>query len=174
MPDAVPENRPDRTGPVDSSAPEVTSLCRGDGAATSDFSRHSSEIGSSVDVHPASSGSFADGLPLFRAPMVAQILPINAAVNGLVVSVVRSGTGVPSEAVFHALDGHQFEIDGSACHVEVYGVYDAGGKRWLQLALADERERMVTLRVDASHGIECALVSLALKPIGSALSQKAL
>ena len=101
--------------------------------------------------------------------MVAQILPINAAVIGLVMSVARSGTGVPSEALFQALDGHRFEIDGGACDVAVYGVYDYGGHRWVQLALADERERMVTLRVDANQGIECALVSLAMKPSGLAL-----
>lgn len=89
---------------------------------------------------------------------------LQRAVNGLVVSVVRSGTGVPSEAVFHALDGHRFEIDGGACNVEVYGVYDDGGRRWVQLALEGERRRMVTVRVDADLQPECALVSLAMKP----------
>ena len=105
--------------------------------------------------------------------LVARILPIMRRVNGFVMSIARSGTDVPSEAVFHALDGHQFEIDGTACHVEVYGVYDDGGQRWVQLALADERQRMVTLRINARKGIEClegfecALVSLAMNTTAS-------
>lgn len=172
MPDALPENRPNQTASLNSSAPQVTSLCRSGGAATSHFSRHSSEVWSSVDVRPASCRTGPPPIAHLLAPTVAQILPMRTAVSGLVTSVVRSGTGVPSDAVFRALDGHQFDFDGSTCHVEVYGVYDAGDRRWVQLALADERERMVTLRVDANHGIECALVSLAVKPVGIALSQR--
>ena len=56
---------------------------------------------------------------------------------------------LPLDTVFHALDGQDVHIDGDACQVEVYGIYDDGGKRWVQLALAGQRPRMMTLRLGA-------------------------
>jgi hypothetical protein len=69
-----------------------------------------------------------------------------------------------SEAVFRTLDGHDFEFDGGACHVEVYGVFDDGEHRWVQLALDGDRQQMLTLRIEAQakDKPDCTLVSLAL------------
>jgi len=72
-----------------------------------------------------------------------------------------SPSGAPLEAVFLALDGQECEIDGYTCHVAVYGIWDAGGHRWVQLALDGNHHRMLTVRLEpADHG--CALVSLAV------------
>ena len=70
------------------------------------------------------------------------------------------------ESIIEALDGREFEIEGAACHVEVYGVWDEGGRRWVQLALDGERPRMLTLRLSAPQERECALVSVASVPAG--------
>ncbi len=67
-----------------------------------------------------------------------------------------------SEVAFRTLDGHDFEFDGGACHVEVYGIYDDGDRRWVQLALAGDRHQMLTLRILAKDKPDCALISLAV------------
>jgi hypothetical protein len=64
--------------------------------------------------------------------------------------------------VFHVLDGHDFDFDGSHCHVEVYGVFDDGDDRWVQLALEGQEHRMVTLKIAAREVPVCSLVSLAV------------
>jgi hypothetical protein len=74
-----------------------------------------------------------------------------------------SRADVPVEAMFSALDGQRFEVDGDPCKVEVYGIFDDGGHRWVQLALAGQRHQMVTLRLAAAENPDCALVSLAVK-----------
>jgi hypothetical protein len=68
------------------------------------------------------------------------------------------------EAAFRALDGHDFQFDGGACHVEVYGIFDDGDHRWVQLALDGDRQQMLTLRIEAQSKDkpDCTLVSLAL------------
>ena len=68
-----------------------------------------------------------------------------------------------SEVVFQALDGHDFEFDGGACHVEVYGIFDDGDHRWVQLALDGDRQQMLTLRIKAKDKDkpDCTLVSFA-------------
>ena len=68
-----------------------------------------------------------------------------------------------SEAVFQVLDGHDFDFEGTHCHVEVYGVYDDGEYRWVQLALEGQQHRMVTLKIAAPREVPvCSLVSLAV------------
>jgi len=54
-------------------------------------------------------------------------------------------------SIFEALDGHDFEFDGCACHVEVYGVFDEGDHRWVQLALDGYGHQMLTVRLDMEH-----------------------
>jgi len=55
--------------------------------------------------------------------------------------------GVPLDTVFRALDGRDLDVDGDACHVAVCGIYEAGGQRWVQLALAGSRPMMLTIRI---------------------------
>jgi len=68
-----------------------------------------------------------------------------------------------SEAAFRTLDGHDFVFDGGACHVEVYGIFDDGDHRWVQLALDGDRQQMLTLRIEAQakEKPNCTLVSFA-------------
>jgi len=65
------------------------------------------------------------------------------------------------EAVFQALDGQECEIDGTPCHVEVYGVWEDGEHRWVQLAV--DHYQMLTLRLWDPLSPECALVSAAAR-----------
>ena len=53
------------------------------------------------------------------------------------------------DTVFLALDGQDIDCDGDACHVEVCGIYDDGDHRWVQLALAGKRPRMMTIKLGA-------------------------
>lgn len=70
-----------------------------------------------------------------------------------------------TDTVFRVLDGHDFQFDGDACRVEVYGVYDEGNQRWVQLALDGDRRQMVTLRLDVDPKPQCALVSRAVRQL---------
>jgi len=66
-----------------------------------------------------------------------------------------------SEAVFRVLNGREFQFDGDPCLVEVFGVYDDGKHRWVQLALdGGQHHRLVTLRLSTTNCRDCALVSL--------------
>ena len=73
-------------------------------------------------------------------------------VSGLTLTLREFNDGrrdLPLEAVFRALDGRDVDVEGDPCHVEVCGVYDDGGRRWVQLALAGQRPRMMTIRLGA-------------------------
>ena len=68
--------------------------------------------------------------------------------NRLTLNEFRASVpGVPLDTVFRALDGRDLDVDGDACHVAVCGIYDAGGQRWVQLALAGSRPLMLTIRL---------------------------
>jgi hypothetical protein len=66
-----------------------------------------------------------------------------------------------SDRIFHVLDGQNLEFEGRPCRVQIYGVYCDGDQRWVQLALADDRNQMLTLRIRAKDSPDCDLVSLA-------------
>lgn len=68
-----------------------------------------------------------------------------------------------SERIFKVLDGQNFEFEGRACHVRIYGVYADGDQRWVQLALDDDRRKMLTLRIRSQDTPACDLVSLAVE-----------
>jgi len=68
--------------------------------------------------------------------------------------------GEPSDALFRALDGHEFSFEGDSCQVEVFGVYSDGEHRWVQLALdGEQHQKLVTLRLSTTNCGDCALVS---------------
>lgn len=65
-----------------------------------------------------------------------------------------------SEAVFRVLDGREFQFEGGPCLVEVFGVYEDGEHRWVQLALdGDHHHKLVTLRLSTTNYRDCMLVS---------------
>jgi hypothetical protein len=87
--------------------------------------------------------------PRMRGLLLAQLLRRKASVHA-----------PESDTVFRVLDGHQFSFEGDPCQVEVFGVYDDGEHRWLQLALdGGEHQKLVTLRLSTTNCRDCALVS---------------
>jgi len=66
----------------------------------------------------------------------------------------------PLETVFDILDGHYYLVNGVLRHVEVYGIYDEDGHRWVQLALDRDPRWMMTLRLRDEQDPDCLLISL--------------
>ena len=60
------------------------------------------------------------------------------------------------------LDGRDLLAAGSWWRVEVFGIVDEAGYRWLQLALLGPRRYVLTLRLDRHEGPLSALGALAL------------
>ena len=54
---------------------------------------------------------------------------------------------------FAALDGRDVVVSGARWHVEVYGICDQSGRRWIQLAVDGPRHHMLTLALAADEGI---------------------
>jgi hypothetical protein len=65
----------------------------------------------------------------------------------------RREGAAPPDRVFAALDGRDLMISGSQWHVEVYGICEQAGRRWIQLALDGPRHHMVTLALAADLGV---------------------
>ena len=66
----------------------------------------------------------------------------------------RRQNGLPrQDVVFAALDGRDLVVSGSEWHVEVYGICEQAGRRWIQLALDGPRHHMVTLALAADLGV---------------------
>ena len=64
------------------------------------------------------------------------------------------------DELFLMLDGVDAILGGDQWRLEVYGVVDEPGSRWLQLGLAGPRRHMVTLRIGPGEGAESALARL--------------
>jgi hypothetical protein len=60
------------------------------------------------------------------------------------------------DAIFQAFDGHDYNIDGTTCRVNVCGVHDIGSRKFVQLLAADAGKTMLTLAL--AEGVT-ALVS---------------
>jgi len=54
---------------------------------------------------------------------------------------------------FSALDGRNVVVSGARWHVEVYGICEQSGRRWIQLAVDGPRHHMLTLVLAADEGI---------------------
>ena len=66
----------------------------------------------------------------------------------------RRESGPPrQDLVVAALDGRDLVVSGSEWHVEVYGICEQAGRRWIQLALDGPRHHMVTLALAADLGV---------------------
>ncbi len=62
--------------------------------------------------------------------------------------------------MFLTLDGSDALLAGDEWRVEVYGVMDEPGSRWIQLGLTGPRRHLVTLRMDPGAGADSALARL--------------
>ena len=64
------------------------------------------------------------------------------------------------DRIFEALDGRRLRVKGHDWRVEVYGVFQDAGRRWVQLALEGEQHQVLTLRLAPTHGPRQAIRSL--------------
>ena len=60
-----------------------------------------------------------------------------------------------------ALEGRAVTVSGQSWRLEVYGVYDCAGRRWVQLALEGSPHYMLTLNLALGAGVQLALMALA-------------
>jgi hypothetical protein len=66
-----------------------------------------------------------------------------------------------ADRFFEALDGCFLHAQGCECRVEVYGVFEDAGQRWIQLALETDSVQLVTLRLGPKQSPRHAVRSLA-------------
>jgi hypothetical protein len=62
--------------------------------------------------------------------------------------------------VFAALDGKDLVVSGSRWHVEVYGISEQAGRRWIQLAVDGPEHHMLTVALGRDHGIRPVVKTL--------------
>ena len=62
-----------------------------------------------------------------------------------------------AERLFTALDGRDLLVRGVAWHVEVYGICEDAGRRWIQLAVDGPHHHMLTLALATRHGVRQAV-----------------
>jgi hypothetical protein len=75
--------------------------------------------------------------------------------------VVVHRSPVPkAERLFSALDGRDLLIRGQAWHLEVYGICEEAGRRWIQLAVDGPHHYMLTVALAARSGVRQAVKAL--------------
>lgn len=67
--------------------------------------------------------------------------------------------GAAAEQLFRVLDGAHVELDDVDYQVDVLGIYEGAGFRYLQLALAGPHPRLLTVRLDAEDEDAITVVS---------------
>ncbi len=58
-----------------------------------------------------------------------------------------------TDRVFAALDGRDLVVAGLRWHVEVYGICEQAGRRWIQLAVDGPAHHMLTVALAADLGV---------------------
>ena len=66
----------------------------------------------------------------------------------------------PADTLFAAIDGRSISLCGHVYQLEVYGVTEASGARWLQLGLHGDGERLLTLRLPLGANVSRAMHAL--------------
>lgn len=72
-------------------------------------------------------------------------------------------TPVSAESLLASLDGREISIRSDSWRIEPYGVWDARGRRWIQLALRAleaDRDHVLTLKLVAGASAQHALLAL--------------
>jgi hypothetical protein len=59
-----------------------------------------------------------------------------------------------AQRLFSALDGRDLQINGQSWHLEVYGILEDAGRRWVQLAVDGPTHQMLTLALAARSSVE--------------------
>ncbi|MEO8480666.1 MAG: hypothetical protein ABI634_00560 [Acidobacteriota bacterium] len=65
-----------------------------------------------------------------------------------------------SELIFAALDGRDLLVSGQAWHLEVYGICEEAGRRWIQVAVDGPHHYMLTLALATQSGVRQAVKTL--------------
>ena len=70
-------------------------------------------------------------------------------------------TRIAADKLFSELDGTHVSVGGSHCTVQVFGVIDEPGRRWVQVALEGDCRTVLTLRLRPNQGPRHAVRELA-------------
>jgi hypothetical protein len=62
-----------------------------------------------------------------------------------------------AERLFASLDGRDLMVGGEAWHIEVYGICEDAGRRWVQMAIDGPRHHMLTLVLATRAGVQQAV-----------------
>lgn len=65
-----------------------------------------------------------------------------------------------AERLFAALDGRDLLVRGQAWHLEVYGICEEAGRRWIQVAVDGPHHYMLTLALATKSGVRQAVKTL--------------
>jgi hypothetical protein len=65
-----------------------------------------------------------------------------------------------AERLFAALDGRDLLVRGQAWHLEVYGICEEAGRRWIQVAVDGPHHYMLTLALATRSGVRQAVRTL--------------
>jgi hypothetical protein len=74
--------------------------------------------------------------------------------------VRRKPAAYGAERLFSALDGRDLLVRGQAWHLEVYGICEEAGRRWIQLAIDGPHHYMLTVALAARAGGRQAVKAL--------------
>jgi len=65
-----------------------------------------------------------------------------------------------AELLFAGLDGRDLLVSGQAWHLEVYGICEDAGRRWIQIAVDGPHHYMLTLALATRSGVRQAVTTL--------------
>ena len=64
------------------------------------------------------------------------------------------------ERLFASLDGRDLLVRGEAWHIEVYGICEDAGRRWVQMAIDGPQHHMLTLALATRAGVRQAVAAV--------------
>jgi hypothetical protein len=65
-----------------------------------------------------------------------------------------------AERLFASLDGRDLLVGGEAWHIEVYGICEDAGRRWVQMAIDGPQHHMLTLVLATRAGVRQAVAAV--------------
>jgi len=65
-----------------------------------------------------------------------------------------------AERLFAGLDGRNLVVRGQAWHIEVYGICEEAGRRWVQVAIDGPQHYMLTLALATRSGVQQAVAGV--------------
>lgn len=65
-----------------------------------------------------------------------------------------------AERLFASLDGRDLLVGGEAWHIEVYGICEDAGRRWVQMAIDGPQHHMLTLALATRDGVRQAVAAV--------------